>query len=88
MLSFGNTYLKVEGNTDSRGNAATNRSLSQRRARAVRNYLVKNFGIPEERFVAVGHGADNPVASNATEDGRALNRRTDIKVVLNAQQAP
>jgi NitT/TauT family transport system substrate-binding protein len=85
MLAFGNTYLQVEGNTDSRGSAAANKTLSQRRAEAVRNYLVKNFGIPEERFVAVGRGSENPVASNATEDGRALNRRTDIKVVLNAQ---
>ena len=85
MLSFGNTYLKVEGNTDARGNAATNRTLSQRRADAVKQYLMKNFGLPEERFITEGHGADNPVASNTTEDGRALNRRTDIKVVLNAQ---
>ena len=85
MLSFGNTYLQVEGNTDSRGNAAANKTLSQKRAEAVKNYLVKNFAIPEARFVAVGKGQANPVASNDTEDGRALNRRTDIKVVLNAQ---
>jgi len=85
MLAFGNTYLQVEGNTDARGSASANKSLSQRRAEAVRNYLVKNFGIPEQRFVAVGRGAENPVAPNTTEDGRALNRRTDIKVVLNAQ---
>jgi hypothetical protein len=44
-----------------------------------------HFKIPEQRFVAVGHGSANPVASNASEDGRALNRRTDIKVVLNTQ---
>lgn len=86
MLAFGNTYLQVEGNTDSRGSAAANKTLSQRRAEAVRNYLVKNFGIPEERFVAVGRGAENPVAPNTTEDGRALNRRTDIRVVLNTQE--
>jgi len=52
----------------------------------VKKYLVQNFNIPDQRFVAVGRGAENPVASNATEDGRALNRRTDIKVVLNTQQ--
>lgn len=84
MLAFGNTFLKVEGNTDSRGSAAANRTLSQRRAEAVKAYLVKNYGIPAERFVAVGHGAENPIAPNETEDGRALNRRTDIRVVLNA----
>ncbi len=86
MLAFGNTYLQVEGNTDSRGGAQTNLSLSQKRAEAVKKYLVQNFQIPEERFVAVGKGASNPVASNTTEDGRALNRRTDIKVVLNTPQ--
>jgi NitT/TauT family transport system substrate-binding protein len=85
MLSFGNTYLQVEGNTDNRGNATTNKTLSQRRAEAVKAYLVKNFAIPEARFVTVGNGAGKPMASNSTEDGRALNRRTDIKVVLNAQ---
>ncbi len=86
MLSFGNTYLQVEGNTDARGSAQANKTLSQRRAEAVKNYLVKNFSIPEARFVTVGHGAANPVADNTTEDGRAMNRRTDIKVVLNTQQ--
>jgi len=83
MLAFGNTYLQVEGNTDSRGAAQANLTLSQKRAEAVKKYLVQNFQIPEERFVAVGKGASNPVAPNTTEDGRALNRRTDIKVVLN-----
>ena len=85
MLAFGNTFLQIEGNTDSRGQANVNVSLSQKRALSVKAYLVKNFNIPPERFVAVGKGAGNPVASNDTEDGRALNRRTDIKVVLNAQ---
>lgn len=84
MLAFGNTFLQVEGNTDSRGPAAVNKTLSQKRAEAVKVYLVKNFDLPEQRFVAVGHGSGNPLASNQTEDGRALNRRTDIKVVLNA----
>jgi len=85
MIAFGNTYLDVEGNTDSRGSAAANKSLSQKRADAVKAYLVKNFQIPPERFITVGKGSANPVADNSTEDGRALNRRTDIKVVLNAQ---
>jgi NitT/TauT family transport system substrate-binding protein len=85
MLAFGNTYLRVEGNTDSRGEAAANKTLSQRRAEAVKRYLTKSFGLPEERFVTIGHGENNPVATNESEDGRALNRRTDIKVVLNAQ---
>jgi outer membrane protein OmpA-like peptidoglycan-associated protein len=85
MLSFGNTYLQVEGNTDARGNPQANKTLSQRRADAVKAYLVQNFSIPEARFVTVGRGAENPIGSNTTEDGRAMNRRTDIKVVLNTQ---
>lgn len=85
MLAFGNTYLQVEGNTDSRGSEPVNKSLSQKRADAVKAYLVKNFNLDTKRFVTVGKGSGNPVASNETEDGRALNRRTDIKVVLNAE---
>ena len=77
--------VRVVGHTDTSGTAAYNQKLSQRRAEAVKAYLVKNFSIPEARFVTVGRGAENPVADNATEDGRAMNRRTDIKVVLNAQ---
>jgi NitT/TauT family transport system substrate-binding protein len=85
MLSFGNTYLDVEGNTDARGNEGVNKSLSQKRAESVKQYLIKNFSIDPKRFITVGKGSANPIAANDTEDGRALNRRTDIKVVLNAQ---
>jgi NitT/TauT family transport system substrate-binding protein len=85
MLAFGNTYLKIEGNTDSRGSEQANKTLSARRAEAVKRYLVQNFNVPEARFVTEGKGSSNPVAPNETEDGRALNRRTDIKVVLNAE---
>ncbi|HEY0882682.1 MAG TPA: phosphate ABC transporter substrate-binding/OmpA family protein [Archangium sp.] len=85
MLAFGNTYLQVEGNTDSRGSEQVNKSLSAKRAESVKKYLVQNFNIDPKRFVTVGQGSANPVAPNETEDGRALNRRTDIKVVLNAQ---
>jgi NitT/TauT family transport system substrate-binding protein len=85
MLAFGNTYLQVEGNTDSRGSESVNKTLSARRADSVRAYLVKNFSLDPKRFVTVGQGSAKPIAANDTEDGRALNRRTDIKVVLNAQ---
>jgi NitT/TauT family transport system substrate-binding protein len=85
MLAFGNTYLDVEGNTDSRGNEAANKTLSARRADSVKAYLVKNFSLDPKRFVTIGQGSAKPLGPNETEDGRALNRRTDIKVVLNAQ---
>lgn len=86
MVSFGSTYLRVEGNTDSVGSDAVNLHLSQRRANAVKTYLAKNFPqIQQTRFQAIGKGESNPVAPNETEAGRQLNRRTDIKVVLSAE---
>lgn len=83
MTSFGSTYLRVEGNTDATGPAAANLTLSERRALAVRSYILQGFpGIQASRFQTIGRGSSNPVASNTTEAGRQLNRRTDIKVVL------
>jgi NitT/TauT family transport system substrate-binding protein len=83
MTAFGNTYLRIEGNTDSKGSEKVNLTLSQKRAGSVRKYLVDHFQVPEARFQTVGKGASDPVADNATEAGRQQNRRTDIKVVLN-----
>jgi outer membrane protein OmpA-like peptidoglycan-associated protein len=86
MTSFGNTYLRVEGNTDSTGSPGANLTLSERRALAVKNYILKNFpNIQAVRFQTIGRGEENPVAPNTTEAGRQLNRRTDIKVVLATQ---
>ncbi len=72
--------LRVEGHTDARGGAAYNRALSQRRAAAVVKALVKR-GVPAERLVAQGFGPDQPVADNATAEGRAKNRRVELRVV-------
>lgn len=85
MTAFGNTFLRIEGNTDSKGSAKLNKTLSEKRAEAVKKYLEAHFNIPDARFQTIGHGASNPVASNDTEAGRQQNRRTDIKVILNAQ---
>jgi NitT/TauT family transport system substrate-binding protein len=83
MISFGATYLRVEGNTDSTGAASANLTLSERRAIAVKSYILKNFpNIEASRFQTIGRGSSQPVASNDTEAGRQLNRRTEIKVVL------
>ena len=83
MTSFGNTVLRVEGNTDSTGSATGNLTLSERRAQSVRNYIVQNFpNIPPSRFQTIGRGSANPIAENTTEAGRQQNRRTDIKVIL------
>jgi len=83
MTSFGATYLRVEGNTDSTGAASANMTLSERRALAVKKYILQNFpNIEASRFQTIGRGSSQPVASNDTEAGRQLNRRTEIKVVL------
>ena|GEM_PF-228496 len=83
MRSFGRTYLRLEGNTDATGSAAQNLTLSERRAIAIKQYIMKTFtDIPAARFQTMGHGSSNPVAPNTTETGRQLNRRTDIKVIL------
>jgi NitT/TauT family transport system substrate-binding protein len=83
MTSFGATYLRVEGNTDSTGAASANLTLSERRALAVKKYILQNFpNIEAARFQTIGRGSSQPVASNDSEAGRQLNRRTEIKVVL------
>ena len=83
MTSFGNTVLRIEGNTDSTGTQAVNVPLSEKRAQAVKNYIVQNFPhIPPTRFQTIGRGSGNPIAENTTEAGRQQNRRTDIKVIL------
>ena len=72
--------IEISGHTDSIGNAEGNRILSLNRAQAVVGYL-KEKGISVERLSTKGYGADRPVASNATADGRARNRRTEMKIL-------
>lgn len=67
--------LVLEGHTDSRGSDDYNMSLSDRRAKAVKAKLVSDYGIPAERISAMGYGETQPAASNATDEGRARNRR-------------
>ena len=71
--------LRIEGHTDSTGKPDENKLLSQARADAVRAALVKR-GIGADRLIAVGFGAENPIADNATEEGRAQNRRIEFRV--------
>jgi len=68
------------GNTDSVGTDAYNMALGQRRAQSVKAYLVSK-GVDGSRVYTESKGKSNPVASNATAEGRAKNRRTDIEVV-------
>ncbi len=75
--------IRIEGHTDSRGEAAANMNLSKKRADAVRSALTKK-GVTASRMVAIGMGEDQAIASNETEVGRAKNRRVDI-ILLGAE---
>lgn len=78
IRAFGDPNVIVEGHTDDTGPSALNDQLSQRRADAVRDYLVSNNVLPGGRIRAVGKGFSEPVASNKSAKGRALNRRIDV----------
>lgn len=84
--------LEVSGYADATGSVARNRALSQRRADAVIRYLVENHSIPLRRIVTpYGYGESNAIADNTTRDGRAENRRVEIKLLVNkglTQPAP
>ena len=79
--------VEVTGGTDSTGNADYNYALSQRRADAVVQYLASKYSIPAHRFYLIGIGKDKEVADNSTKEGRAKNRRVDIRLLSN-QGAP
>ena len=82
---YNKTAVVVQGHTDSTGSEEHNQSLSERRARSVEGYLVSR-GVDADRLAAVGMGEGYPVASNASESGRQLNRRVDI--LLKAKAGP
>jgi outer membrane protein OmpA-like peptidoglycan-associated protein len=74
-----NLDIDISGYTDNSGNEEENRRLSQERAQAVVGWLAEH-GIDRGRMTAAGHGSSDPVASNETMDGRAKNRRIEIKI--------
>ena len=71
--------IEVGGHTDSDGDNAANMALSEKRAQAVADYLIK-AGLPQERLKAVGYGSEQPLAANDTDEGKAKNRRIDFVV--------
>jgi OOP family OmpA-OmpF porin len=75
-----NEVFEIGGHTDDTGKEAENLKLSQLRAESVRNFVMKK-GVPAERVVAKGYGASQPVADNATEAGKQLNRRTEVRLI-------
>ncbi len=84
LNQYPDTYIRVEGHTDSRGSDAYNMNLSQQRANAVKNLLVQR-GVAENRIEVVGYGKTMPVATNETEAGRLKNRRVEIKIAPKTQ---
>jgi OOP family OmpA-OmpF porin len=76
--------ITVEGATDSIGSAEYNYDLSERRANAVIQYLAAEKDVPAYKIYLIGLGKDKPVDSNKTPDGRAKNRRVDIRLMTNA----
>lgn len=74
-----NLRIRIEGHTDNVGQPAANLKLSQDRAMAIVEWL-EQHGIPRDRSLAVGFGDTKPVANNATEEGRAENRRTEFHI--------
>lgn len=72
--------IEISGHTDAKGAADYNQKLSQNRAKAVVDYLVK-AGIAADRLTFAGYGKDQPIATNDTDEGRQLNRRTEFKII-------
>ena len=77
LKKYPDLKILIEGHTDNVGGAKPNEKLSQRRADAVRNYLVEKYGIEASRLTAKGFGLTKPIASNATKEGRQKNRRVE-----------
>jgi OOP family OmpA-OmpF porin len=76
--------IEVKGYTDASGSAAMNQKLSENRAEAVVAYLIQQCNVPVRHIVALGAmGEYQPAASNETQQGRAENRRVDVKVLTN-----
>jgi OOP family OmpA-OmpF porin len=78
--------ITVEGATDSTGDAEYNYALSQRRADAVIQYLASQHNVPAYKIYLIGLGKDKPVDSNATREGRAKNRRVEVRLMTNTSE--
>ena len=76
---FNRTYIDIIGHTDSKGSKEYNQRLSEKRAKSVARYLESN-AVKRERVKADGMGEDDPIATNDTREGRAMNRRVEIKL--------
>lgn len=77
-----NLAVEIEGHTDSIGTELYNLGLGQRRAEAVKGYLVPRHQVDSNRMTAVSYGESRPIADNCTAEGRAQNRRVEFKVLI------
>lgn len=84
LKQFPNTDVTVVGFTDNTGTPAINNPLSEKRAQAVKDYLI-SCGVPASRLKAIGLGDADPIASNATAEGRAQNRRVELFITADKQ---
>tara|TARA_R110000772_G_scaffold77091_1_gene166073 strand:+ start:62 stop:736 length:675 start_codon:yes stop_codon:yes gene_type:complete len=80
LSQYEKSYIDIYGHTDSTGTDSYNQSLSERRASSVANFL-SNGGVQRARIETRGFGESQPIASNSTEEGRAANRRVELKIV-------
>ena len=80
LTDYPDVRIEISGHTDNVGKPEFNRELSQKRADAVKQYLI-NKGIKPERLTAVGFGLEKPIADNKTAAGKAKNRRTEFKLL-------
>jgi outer membrane protein OmpA-like peptidoglycan-associated protein/tetratricopeptide (TPR) repeat protein len=80
MIDQPNIKVEISGHTDNRGSLKANQIMSERRAKAIVDFLIRN-GIEPVRLTFVGYGYERPVASNTTVEGRSLNRRTEFKII-------
>jgi len=85
MIQYPNSLVDVMGHTDSTGSESYNLDLSRRRAEAVSNYLVSR-GVSRARLATVGYGEQYPIADNTTAEGRAQNRRVEIRITPISQE--
>lgn len=86
MVQYPETQITVQGHTDSTGDAGYNQRLSERRAEAVKDLIIQR-GVSPHRISSVGYGETLPVATNATPEGRRMNRRVEIRIRANDSAA-
>ncbi|MGF1533721.1 MAG: OmpA family protein [Bernardetiaceae bacterium] len=84
LNEYADTQITIQGHTDDVGSDKYNRTLSEKRANAVRQYLLNN-GVASSRIRTEGYGPSAPIADNATPEGRQKNRRVEIVIVANEE---